>query len=377
MAGHDRRFGGARRYGDHPQCRKAPPVISHLTATGDIVLTKSLAEVPADPGFTALQEVLGASSCVLSSVELPFSDRGHPSDRILNFRARPELVHELAAFNLKVATLANNHSSDYGWDALDDTVRRLRSVGVTAIGAGEDLAAAEEAVVLEIAGRRVGILAWSCLLPLGAAAGPFKPGISPAHVETEWVVNGEFQLEEPGVPPVIRTRVRAADYERVIGRVREVRERVDVVVVTVHWGFGFGSARAEYQRVFGHALVDAGADLVLGHHVHAPQGVEVYRDRVIVYSPGNFVAQQPRENITPEIEEIYDAFSRDAFITVVDLAGGDVPRVSLVPIMTADHGLPVLADPENARRIADRLAVDSADLDTVVAFDGARVTVTG
>jgi poly-gamma-glutamate synthesis protein (capsule biosynthesis protein) len=348
---------------------------SLLIATGDIVLTKSLSEVTGDPGFTALRQVLGAAPCVLSSVELPFSDRGHPSDRILNFRARPELVRELSAFNLKVATLANNHSSDYGWEALDDTVRSLRAAGVTPIGAGEDLMSAQEPAVLDIAGRRVGIIAWSCLLPLGSAAGESKPGIAPVHVETEWVVNGEFQLEEPGVPPVIRTRVRPDDHERVMRCVRSLRDRVDVLIVTVHWGFGFGAARAEYQRAFGHALVDAGADAVLGHHVHAPQGVEMYQGKIIVYSPGNFVAQQPRENITPEIAAIYDAFSRDAFVTEIALDGDGALQVSLVPIMTGAHGLPVLADPANAGRIADRIAYESADLGTHVSFDGARVAV--
>ncbi|MEU7749869.1 CapA family protein [Nonomuraea sp. NPDC049158] len=346
-----------------------------ITATGDIVLTKSLDEVPADPRFAALQGVLNASPCVLSSIELPFSNEGHPSDRILNFRARPELVGELAAFNLRVATLANNHSSDYGWSALGDTVRRLRSAGVTPIGAGENLKLAQQPAVIEIGGRTIGILAWSCLLPLGMAAGPAKPGISPIHVETEWVVNGEFQLEEPGVPPVIRTRVRDEDLSRVLGCVDRLRASVDFLVVTVHWGFGFGSARAEYQRVLGHLFVDAGADVVLGHHVHAPQGVESYRGKVIVYSPGNFVAQQPRDNISAEIAAIYQAFSRDAFVSVVELGDDGRPRVSLVPIMTNDSGLPVLADLENARRIADRIIHESADLDTTVSFDGERIHV--
>ncbi|MBT2226848.1 CapA family protein [Nonomuraea sp. NEAU-A123] len=346
-----------------------------LAATGDIVLTKSLDEVPADPGLTALQDLLGTSPCVLSSVELPFSDRGHPSDRILNFRARPELVRELSAFNLRVATLANNHSSDYGWDALDDTLGGLRSIGVTPIGAGGNLALAQEPAIVNVDGCVIGILAWSCLLPLGAAAGPSKPGISPVHVDTEWVVNGEFQLEEPGVPPVIHTRVRADDQERVLSCVDRLRGTVDVLVVTIHWGFGFGGARAEYQRVLGHRLVDAGADIVLGHHVHAPQGVELYRGKVIVYSPGNFVAQQPREGISPEIEAIYNAFSRDAFVSVVESDEKRNLRVSLVPIMTNDSGLPVLADPENSRRIADRLIRESADLDTTVSFDGERIRI--
>lgn len=346
-----------------------------ITATGDIVLTKALDEVPVDPRFAALQRVLGASPCVMSSIELPFSDEGHPSDRLLNFRARPELVGELAAYNLRVATLANNHSSDYGWSALSDTRRRLRSAGVTPIGAGENIEDAQRPAVLDIGGRSVGILAWSCLLPLGMAAGPDRPGISPIHVETEWVVNGEFQLEEPGVPPVIHTRVRDEDLARVLDSVRRLRESVDVLVVTLHWGFGFGSARAEYQRVLGHLLVDAGVDVVLGHHVHAPQGVEVYRGKAIVYSPGNFVAQQPRENVSAEIEAIYRAFSKDAFVTVVELGDDDALRVSLVPIMTNDSGVPVLADPDNARRIADRIGYESAELDTAVSFDGERVRV--
>lgn len=360
---------------DQPANEGMPTMTQLLATTGDIVLTKRLDDVPADPAFSALQHLLGASPCVLSSVELPFSDRGHPSDRILNFRARPELIREVAALNVNVATLANNHSWDYGWEAMEDTIGGLRSAGVTPIGAGENLEVAQEPAIVEVGGRTVGILAWSCLLPLGSAAGPAKPGISPVHVDTEWVVSGEFQLEEPGVPPLIRTRVRDADLERVLGRVRRLRDSVDVLIATVHWGFGFGSARAEYQRVFGHSLVDAGADAVLGHHVHAPQGVELYKGRPIVYSHGNFVAQQPREGISEEIRAIYDAFSRDAFVSILSAGEGDRLRLSLVPIMTNESGLPAVADPANARRIAEQIIRESAGLGTAATFDGERILV--
>ncbi len=330
-----------------------------VAATGDIVLTRPASECAGDPGVRAVRRLLAGADIVLSSVELPFSDKGHPSDRILNFRAAPELAAELDAFSPGVVTLANNHSSDYGWAALADTRRRIEDRGIAVIGAGEDLADAEAPRILTAGGRRVGFLAWSCLLPLGAAAGPDRPGIAPIHVETSWEVNGEFQLEEPGVPPRIRTAVRAADLARALDAVSRLRAEADVVIVTLHWGYGFGTDQAEYQRVLGHALVDAGADAVLGHHVHAPQGVEVYGGSPIVYSPGNFVAQQPRDGAPPEILAIYDAFSPRAFVSLLDLHDDGRAELSLVPIVTNADGLPSLAGGEDRVRIGEELKVES------------------
>ncbi|WP_248243330.1 CapA family protein [Microbacterium kunmingense] len=332
-----------------------------IIATGDIVLTRADADCRPDPRVQALKQFLSSADVVVSSVELPFSDVGHPSDRVLNFRARPELVTELVPYGLTVATLANNHSSDYGWEALDDTRQRIESLGIRAIGAGENRDEAERPAVLEAGGKRIGIIPRTCLIPLGAAAGPQRPGVASVHIDTAWEVNGEYQLEEPGVPPRIRTTPRAEDRERLLTDVRELAADVDLVIVSVHWGWGFGTDMAEYQRPLAHALVDAGAGAVLGHHAHAPQGVELYRGAPIVYSPGNFIAQQPRDpdHATPEILAIYDAFVRDAYVSVVDVADNGSVSLQVVPIETEPDGRPALLDAADAAAVARNVRSES------------------
>lgn len=332
-----------------------------LVATGDIVLTKADADCRQDERVQALQRMLTASDIVLSSVELPFSDLGHPSDRVLNFRAKPELVDELQDYGITVATLANNHSSDYGWEALEDTCMRLENIGIRAIGAGKDRAEAERPVIVEVRGLRVGIVPRTCLIPLGAAAGPQKPGVAAVHIQTAWEVNGEYQLEEPGVPPRIRTTPREDDETRLLADVRALREQVDIVIVSIHWGWGFGTDMAEYQRPLAHALVEAGAGAVLGHHAHAPQGVEIHRGAPIVYSPGNFIAQQPRdpEHATPEILAIYDAFSSDAYVSVLDIDDDGKVALRVVPIETEPDGRPALLGSEDAAAVARHVRSES------------------
>jgi poly-gamma-glutamate synthesis protein (capsule biosynthesis protein) len=348
-----------------------------IAATGDIVLTRAAADCAPDPAVDELGDLLGTADVVLSSVEIAFSDRGEPSDRILNFRAAPALLPQLHRFHLSVATLANNHSSDYGWPALADTAAGLASQGIAPLGAGVDLAAAERPHVVEVHGRRIGILAWSCLLPLGVAAGPGRAGIAPIHIRTEWEVDGEFQLEEPGVPPRVRTAPRPHDLDRALAAVRALRSEVDVLVVTVHWGFGFGQDRAEYQQPLGRAFIDAGADAVLGHHVHAPQGVEIYRSKPIVYSPGNFVAQQPREGVSPDVLAICDAMSRDAFVSVVTIAPDGAVGLELVPVVGNDDGLPGLAGDTDRDRIAAQLVERSVELGTDLVMEDGRVVSRG
>ncbi|KRB36629.1 CapA family protein [Microbacterium sp. Root180] len=332
-----------------------------IVATGDIVLTKSSEDCRDDPRVGALQRMLQSADVVLSSVELPFSDLGHPSDRVLNFRARPELVRELVPYGLTVATLANNHSSDYGWVALDDTRRRLEGAGIRAIGAGADRDAAERPLVLEVNGKRIGFVPRTCLIPLGAAAGPERPGVAAVHIETAWEVNGEYQLEEPGVPPRIRTTPRAEDRSRLLEDVRALARDVDVVIVSIHWGWGFGTDMAEYQRPLAHELIEAGAGAVLGHHAHAPQGVELYRGAPIVYSPGNFIAQQPRdpEHATPEVIAIYEAFSPDAYVSVIDIDEAGEVALRIVPIETEPDGRPALLGDEDAAAVARHVRSES------------------
>jgi poly-gamma-glutamate capsule biosynthesis protein CapA/YwtB (metallophosphatase superfamily) len=346
-----------------------------IAAVGDIVLSRPMPAVGVGGGFEETRALLAGADVVIGSLEMPYSERGAGKDKITCFRSAPELAQGLTALNLGVASLANNHSFDYGWPALSDTIDRITELGIAHVGGGATLADAQRGHVLELGGMRIGVLAWSCLLPLGIAAGEQRPGVAPIHVRTSWDVKPDYLLEEPGLPPAIRTHAEPADIARVTERIGAMRGEVDFLAVALHWGFGSGGELAEYQRPLGRALVDAGADVILGQHVHAPQAVEAYRGKAIVYSPGNFVAQQPREGISQEVVEIYDGMSRDGFVCVLEIDASANYELRLVPYSGGPDGLPAIAHGRDLERVAETVALLSANLGTTVALEGSSLAV--
>ncbi|HEU4656040.1 MAG TPA: CapA family protein [Capillimicrobium sp.] len=340
-----------------------------VAAVGDIVQSRPIGEPPRHSAVGRTLALLRDADLVSASLEMPYSRRGEPRDKLIAFRADPDLAAGLRAFDLGVACLANNHSLDHGWEALADTMARLDELGISHVGAGADLDAAQRGRVLAAGGLRIGVVGVSCLLPVGAAAGDGRAGIAPLRIHTAYEVDAHAQMEEPGVPPIVRTRADERDLVRVCREIERLRSEADVVLVSIHWGFGMGPELAEYQRPLAHRLVDAGADAILGHHVHGLQGVEVHRGVPIVYSPGNFVAQQPRDGEPPEVLEIYDRMSPDGVIALLAVAPDGCSSLRLVPTVVDADGLPGLARERDARRIGARIAALSAPFGTTAAWD--------
>jgi poly-gamma-glutamate synthesis protein (capsule biosynthesis protein) len=163
--------------------------------------------------------------------------------------------------------------------------------------------------------------------------------------------------------------------------VRELRSKVDFLCLSLHWGYGGLSSRiAEYQRPLGHAMIDAGADIILGNHVHAVQGVERYKGKLIVYSPGTFIGRQlPPESeggeITDLVRGLLADMSPDGLVTLIDVdAAGDY-TVRIVPTSLDAHGLPVVASDELLERISQRVIEWSGKLGTQVELHGGELRV--
>lgn len=338
-----------------------------IAFVGDIVPSRTF---PNDLGATEqVFALLHEADLGFGDLEMPMSTLGYPQEKFIAFRGGPELVHELPKIGIDVLSLATNHSMDQGAVAMLDTIEGLKRVGIAAIGAGEDLANAEQLLVRELNGIRVGFLAWTCLVPPGAGASPVRPGLASIHVHTSYEVDPYMQMEEPGNPPLVRTRPDAAELERATDLVKAAREKVDFLVVSMHWGFGSTGELAEYQPVVGHALIDAGADLIVGAHVHAVQSVERYRERIIAYGLGNFVAQQPREGLSAAALQLLDEMSRDAMVAVLDIAHDGSYELELTPVIAGDEGLPEIPAADETTRILDGLRAASAAQGTEVQAD--------
>jgi Bacterial capsule synthesis protein PGA_cap len=224
------------------------------------------------------------------NVEAALSDRGTPTLKDgPNLRGRPEAADALAAVPFDVGCLANNHVMDYGPTALADTRALLAEHGIHTVGAGLSRNEALSPLLLSVGDTRIGIV-------------DFCEG-----------EDGTSAMDGPGV--------FGWEIATVVDVVKDLRERVDVLIVVAHAGREYTPAPPPYvQRVY-RAVARAGADVVVGHHPHVPQGVEIYEGVPILYSLGNFVFYQDTETL----------FRRRGIMVSLELTGGALSGLSLVP----------------------------------------------
>jgi len=211
-----------------------------------------------------------------ANLEAPLSERGRLKRSFpwANLRGHPHNIDVITGGGFDVVTIANNHMMDYGPDALLDTVALLeeRSVGYVGGGAHWDRAWAME--VREIRGIRIGFLgieatSWTWI---EHDATPTTPGVAALFVS-----------------PYFPDHVDGYRLEHALSVVDRCRAQVDLLTVNIHWGHSVSHQVCSYQQRVGRLLIDHGADVVIGHHPHTLQGVEVYRGRPIFYSLGNFL----------------------------------------------------------------------------------------
>jgi poly-gamma-glutamate synthesis protein (capsule biosynthesis protein) len=320
-----------------------------------------------DAGFAAMVKELQGSDLVIANLETPLSTRGNPVPKFRNLRSDPAMIQDVRALGIHAVTLANNHMMDYGPEALADTLATCDQAGLPRCGAGRDLEEAFRPLTFHVRGCRVGLLNLATTVPMGFDAGAGKPGLAPLRVDFALEIDANFMVENPGAMPLVRTWVKTEEQEALCQRIRRLKAEADVAVVSIHWGvpdFWMSPSQgllAQYQRPLGQAMIDAGADVVYGHHSHTLHPIEVYRGKPIFYSPGNFFFEFDRPR--PYME-------RKSFIVKVVLGGA--LGIELVPLVHDDLGVPTRAFGLEAAAVLDRLADLSASLGTKLTVEEDR-----
>jgi poly-gamma-glutamate synthesis protein (capsule biosynthesis protein) len=139
---------------------------------------------------------------------------------------------------------------------------------------------------VECKGVRIAFLGYCSVLRDGQAAGPTKAGIAPVRAHSYYAPE-EFQ---PGTPPKVITEPFAEDVEALREDIKKAKQQADVVIMSIHWGLRhIPKTICTYQPPVAHAAIDAGCDLILGHHAHSIKAIEVYKGKVCFYSIGNFM----------------------------------------------------------------------------------------
>lgn len=229
---------------------------NHVTTAYD--KTKGINGVLDDGFLTEISQ----SDIFMANEEFPFSDRGTAApDKQFTFRLTPSRVSMMNEIGVDIVALANNHTLDYGTDALLDTCTTLDGAGIKYVGAGPNMDRAKQLETMEVNGKTVGFLAASRVYP--------DPG---------WVANSKKPGMVSGYDPAI-----------LLEEIKKAETICDYLVVYIHWGIERDEKPQEYQRALGKQILDAGADIVIGSHPHVLQGVEYYNGKPICYSLGNFI----------------------------------------------------------------------------------------
>jgi len=308
----------------------APGPVATVTVVGDLMLARRVGRAMAAAGDFAgplrrTARRVAAADLTIGNLEGTLSRQGRPTQGDDSFGADPRVLAGLELAGFDVLSLANNHVGDYGPASLVETVRRVRGAGIVPFGAGADAAEAARPAIVERAGVRFGILGFNAIGET-PRAGPTTPGAVTLRMQ-------------PRLGTLNRTDLRA-----VTGAIQALRPRVDVLMVLPHWGAQYTSRTVADQRTVARALVDAGADLVIGGHPHVVQGVELHRGRLIAYSLGNYVFDMNFSRATQE-----------GVILELTLWGGTVKAAELVPVRIDAAFAPRVLSAAAGRSILQRI----------------------
>ncbi len=302
---------------------------------GDRGVKTYIAAHGADAVFAGIAPVLRAADAAWVNLESPLTDISDPyPGKDVHFQGDPRLAAGLADAGIDVVNMANNHAVDQGPAGLLDSIRRVEAAGVKVVGVGRNAAAARQpAIVRTSSGATIGFLGWTDIIWPGYQAGS-GPGVATAR----------------------------PDMSRVEHAIRELKRRVDYVVVCFHWGVEYTDMPIADQVSEAHAAIDAGADLVIGHHPHVLQGAQIYKGHFIIYSLGDLVFDH------------YSLATGQTVLVHAVLSPHGV-NVTLIPVYASSNGIPAIVTGAAGRAILLHMQQISAALGTRLTIAGDRAYV--
>lgn len=315
-----------------------------LAFVGDVMLGRVVnemlvAEGPSYP-FGDAVPLLSKADFALANLECAISRRGQEwmnPPRVFYFKADPIAAEALRRAGIDYVSLANNHTLDFGSQALEDTFEHLQEAGIRWSGAGKTIEEARRPAVLKSERLSVAVLAATDNFP-EYGAGVHHPGT--------------WHFEIPPQPSFYREMGESINGLR--------KNKVDLVVFSLHWGPNMLKYPSPAFRAFAHRLIDSGVDIVYGHSAHVFQGIEIYKGKIIFYDTGDFVDDY-------WVSEAID----EQFIYRVHGRNGVLEEIELVPVKI-EHCQVKVADVATARRTVERMRERSAAFGTEVLGERSR-----
>jgi poly-gamma-glutamate synthesis protein (capsule biosynthesis protein) len=395
-----------------------------LALTGDSIINQRL-QVFKEPEFTRLFDIIRGADAAFTNLETLFHDYEMPPAHESGgtwMRTEPPIIKELVWAGFDLVSRANNHAGDFGPAGSAMTSKYVREAGLVEAGVGNSLAEAREAKFLETAKARIALVSAASTFTPHSRAGntrgdmPARPGLNPLRFNTTYVITAERMADlrrvaaelsgNPpgtgdtlnfggrryvvGAQPGTRTEPLEEDVDAIARVVRSASALADIVIVSLHCHEGGAnrSVPADFIPVFARAVVDAGADVFVGHGPHVLRGIEIYKGKPIFYSLSNFIFQNetllrmPADSYeqygldddvaqtSDYLDARYDKDRRsfpadaeywDSVTAITKWDGSNLTEVQLHPITLgyktsrAERGRPKLASGADAARILEMM----------------------
>ena len=313
-----------------------------MALTGDAIITRKIS-VYNESKFMEMIGLIRSADMAFTNLEMLFHDyEMYPMHKSggTYMRAEPELAKEIAWAGFDMVSRANNHTGDYGVEAMRLTTKYVKEANLIQAGVGESLTEAREAKFLETANGRVALISCAATYPDHARAGksrddiPARPGLNPLRFDViNYVTDAQFEVLEEiskkldsranknkdgslkffgqkyaiGDRTKVITSVKPQDLIEISSVVKNASRLSDYTIVTfhAHESDSIQSMPAQFLIEFAKEMVDSGADIVVGHGPHILRGIEIYKGKPILYSLGDFIFQNetllrlPTENYEP------------------------------------------------------------------------------
>ncbi|NMB06830.1 MAG: CapA family protein [Tissierellia bacterium] len=278
-----------------------------ISLAGDVMMDGSVRQQINKYGYDypweKVKDYFMESDLSIVNLETSITTRGNKwPNKQFNFKSNPKNLDSMKSAGIDMVTLANNHVLDYSNQGFLDTIDHLKKKEIPYVGGGKNKKEALEGVIIDKKDVKIGVLAFSRVIP-----------------DVKWYANNN----KAGI-------VGAYDgyTKEMFKRIEEMKKEVDILILSFHWGVERSTKPRPQDIKIAKAAIEAGVDIVMGHHPHVLQGLEIYKGKPIFYSLGNFVFGGK------------DTLTRTTMIGQVIIKDKELERVNLIPCTIA-NGRPI------------------------------------
>jgi len=269
----------------------------------------------------------------IANLETTLTKSSKKVPKVFNFKATPDRVEILKKGNINVVSLANNHSLDFGVEGLKETLKTLDNAKILHVGAGMNAHQANASVIVKKGGIKIGIIGFT-------------------DNEPEW----KAQENKPGI-----NYFKVGDITKVKEDIKNIRNQVDVLIATLHWGPNMRQRPSQEFKNFAHQMIDVGIDIIHGHSAHIFQGIEIYKNKLIMYDTGDFVDDYHVDSTLRNDQSFL-------FLVTIDKSSR-IKKVELIPVLISNMQVNKATDTEK-KEIISKMQKLSAEMGTYVTDDG-------